>query len=396
MSKSIRRFLSLLLVLQLIIPYSTFAAAVGEFSSVVGKVTQTRAKEVLTPVVKSPIELKDLIVTTRTSSATMVFSDNSTIRLDQNSKLEIKEFLFKEKSRTGIFSLAVGKLTANVKKYIGGENVFEVRSPTAVAGVRGTGFEFIEATSIESQPMATVSCTEGSLNLSALSPTGAVISTAVLEAGQMAVIVGGLITISKIAAAMAAGAASSSGAGTGGTAAAATAATAGTAAAATGISTAAIAGISVAGLAAVVGTAAAISGGGGGGGTTTPTTPSSPYPAIGEISGSYSLTATMTSAPCGSYQSTINNSSIPISTTGNNVSVQSTATAVGGYNSSSGSYSGSGSNGSVTETISGTFSKSGSNITLTGNLNFQTSTCNVTYSAVYTKTSSTGSVTVSW
>jgi hypothetical protein len=43
MSKLIRRFLSLLLVLQLIIPYSTFAAAVGEFSSVVGNVTQTRA-----------------------------------------------------------------------------------------------------------------------------------------------------------------------------------------------------------------------------------------------------------------------------------------------------------------------------------------------------------------
>ena len=53
MSKSIRCFISLLLVLQLIIPCSVFAAAVGEFTSVVGKVTQTRAKEVTTPVVKS-------------------------------------------------------------------------------------------------------------------------------------------------------------------------------------------------------------------------------------------------------------------------------------------------------------------------------------------------------
>ena len=145
MSKSIRRFLSFLLVLQLIIPYSTFAAAVGEFTSVVGDVTQTRAKEVITPVVKSPIEMKDLIATARTSSATMVFSDDSTITLSENTKLEIKEFLFKDKSRRGIFSLAIGKLTADVKKYIGGDNVFEVHSPTAVVGVRGTGFEFVEA-----------------------------------------------------------------------------------------------------------------------------------------------------------------------------------------------------------------------------------------------------------
>ena len=111
MSKAIRRFLSFLLVLQLIIPYSTFAAAVGEFTWVVGNVKQTRAKKVIRPIVKSPIELKDLIVTERASSATMVFSDDSTIKLSENTKLEIKEFLFKDKSRRGIFSLAIGKLT---------------------------------------------------------------------------------------------------------------------------------------------------------------------------------------------------------------------------------------------------------------------------------------------
>src|SRR4030042_5252287 len=123
MSKSVRRFLSLLLVLQLIIPYSVFAAAVGEFTSVVGKVTQTRAKEVIKPVVKSPIQLKDLIITDQASSATMFFSDDSTIVLSGNAKMEIKEFLFKEKSRTAIFLLSIGKVTATVNKFIGGDNV---------------------------------------------------------------------------------------------------------------------------------------------------------------------------------------------------------------------------------------------------------------------------------
>lgn len=121
MSKPIRRSLSLLLVLQLIIPYSTFATAVGEFTSVVGNVTQARAKEMIRPVVKSLIELKDLIATERASLTSMVFSDGSKIMMSENTKLEIKEFLFKETSRRGIFLLMTGKLTANVnvKKYIG-------------------------------------------------------------------------------------------------------------------------------------------------------------------------------------------------------------------------------------------------------------------------------------
>jgi len=265
MSEPIRRFLSFLLVLQLILPYSTFAAAVGEFTSVVGDVTQTSAKEVITPVVKSPIEMKDLIATARTSSATMVFSDDSTITLSENTKLEIKEFLFKDQSRKGIFSLAIGKLTADVKKYIGGDNVFEVNSPTVGVGVRGTGFEFIEALKdgkVDSN-MATVSCTEGSLNLSALSATGAVVSTAVLEAGQMAVIIGGIITISTIAA-IAAAAAIAQTTETGAAGAAGGTATAGGATATTGLSTVAIAGIAIGGAAVVGGVAAAAGGGGGG------------------------------------------------------------------------------------------------------------------------------------
>lgn len=298
MSKPIRRFLSFVLVLQLIIPYSTFAASVGEFTSVVGNVTQTRAKELITPVVKSPIELKDLIVTARTSSATMVFSDDSKIILSENTKLEIKEFLFKDKSRKGIFSLAIGKLTADVKKFIGGDNVFEVYSPTVGVGVRGTGFEFVEAlkdgnvaSNVENQRMATVTCTEGSLDLSALAPTGEIISKAVLEAGQMAVIIGGVITISVIGAAVgaaaiakatetgAAGTTGGTGAGTGGT----TAAGGGTTAA-TGMSTAAIAGIAIGG-AAVIGGAAAVAGGSGGGGSSSSSSSGTPC-TMGGISGS--------------------------------------------------------------------------------------------------------------
>jgi hypothetical protein len=236
--------------------------------------------------------MKDLIATARTSSATMVFSDDSTITLSENTKLEIKEFLFKEKSRIGFFSLVIGKVTANVKKYIGGDNVFEVRSPTGIVGVRGTGFEFDEALMAENQNKATVGCTEGSLNLSALDPKGQVVSTAVLEAGQVAVIIGGVITISAIGAALGTAAvakvAESGAAGAAGGAGTAAAAT-------TGLSTAAIAGIAIGGAAVVSGAAAAAGGGGGSssGGTPTPTptpTPTSCSKSDGKWSGTVSGT----------------------------------------------------------------------------------------------------------
>ena len=244
MYRSTRVIFSFSLVMLLIIPYPVFAAAIGEFTSVVGKVSQTRGKEVMTPVVKSPIEMKDLIVTGSDASAAMTFSDESTIALAPNSKLQIREFLFKNKSRKGVFSLGIGKLTADVKKYIGGDNTFEVQSETAVAGVRGTGFEFVVAL-VGTQLSTTVTCTAGAMSLSALSATGAVVATSTIVAGQVAVISAGGITVSAAGAAAAGAGAGAAGTGTGAGAAGtgAAAGTAGAAGAGAAAGTAAAAGV---------------------------------------------------------------------------------------------------------------------------------------------------------
>jgi hypothetical protein len=136
----------------------THAAAVGQFTSVVGNVKQTSSKKVINPVENSSIQLNDIIATGKDSSATIAFSGDSTIRLEQNSRLEISSSHFKKKSLRDILTLTT-------------------------------------------QGMANVTCTNGSLMLSALSADGKVTSTETLEAGQKAVIAGGAITISKIAAA---------------------------------------------------------------------------------------------------------------------------------------------------------------------------------------------------
>lgn len=193
MSKSIKKIIAFVLILQMITPYPVYAAAVGKFTSVVGNVIQTRAGKTLKPVVNSTIETKDIIVTGDKSSAAMVFSDDSTITIFQNSNMAVKDFSIREKTRKGIFSLTIGKLVANVSKFVGGKNTFEVHSPTAVCGVRGTGFEFIVA-GVGTQMATTVTCTTGALSVSALSATGAVISTATIVAGQTVIITSAGIT----------------------------------------------------------------------------------------------------------------------------------------------------------------------------------------------------------
>ncbi|MBU4121201.1 MAG: FecR domain-containing protein [Proteobacteria bacterium] len=197
--------IALFLVFQMIVPSSILAAAVGQFTAVTGAVSQTSEGMIIKPQVKSPIQLKDLIVTGDLSSAAMLFEDESTITLAQKSKFEVKEFAIKDNIRRGLFSLAIGKLTADVQKFIGGNSSFEVHTPTAIAGVRGTGFEIVVAM-VGTQLTTTVTCTAGVLSVSALSITGVVISTTTIVAGQTAVITANGITVSATGAAGTAGA----------------------------------------------------------------------------------------------------------------------------------------------------------------------------------------------
>lgn len=210
MLRKLYRVVSLLVVCQLVFPWVLFAAPVGEFVSVVGDVTLTRAGKVYKAIPKSAIEAKDLIATGKNASAKLLFTDESTINLSQSTKFEIKEFMMKDKTRTGSFFVSLGKVTADVKKFIGGGSTFEMRSPTAVAGVRGTGFEFAVAM-VGSQLATTVTCTAGALSVSAISAAGAVISTATIVAGQAAVITSTGITVSAAATAAATGAATTTG-----------------------------------------------------------------------------------------------------------------------------------------------------------------------------------------
>ncbi|HOR62776.1 MAG TPA: FecR family protein [Smithellaceae bacterium] len=241
MTKRTKMIIAFVLILQMVLPYPLYAATVGKFTSVVGNVVLTRDGKDYRPVVNSAVNEKDLIVTGDGASAVMVFTDDSTITLSPKTRMQVREFGMEGKARKGIFSLSIGKLVANVTKFIGGNNKFEVHSPTAVCGVRGTLFG-LEVAMVGTVMTTTATCTTGALSVSALSATGAIVATSGIVAGQTAVITSTGITVGAAGAAGAAGAGAAGSAGTTGAAGAGAAGTTGAAAGTAGAGAAGAAG----------------------------------------------------------------------------------------------------------------------------------------------------------
>lgn len=241
MKRRMKIIIAFVLIMQMVIPYPLYAATVGKFTSVVGNVILTRDGKDYRPVVNSAVNEKDLIVTGDGASAVMAFTDDSTITLSPKTRMQVREFGMEGKSRKGIFSLSLGKLVANVTKFIGGNNKFEVHSPTAVCGVRGTLFG-IEVAMVGTVMTTTATCTTGALSVSALSATGAIVATSGIVAGQTAVITSTGITVGAAGAAAGAGAGAAGSAGTTGAAGAGAASTTGAAAGTAGAGAAGAAG----------------------------------------------------------------------------------------------------------------------------------------------------------
>ena len=82
------------------------------------------------------------IIRTGEGRAKIMFEDNSLMTLDRNTDLRITEFLFRKKSqqRESMFDLLQGRAKALVSQFFSSREDFRVRTPTAVAGVRGTHF----------------------------------------------------------------------------------------------------------------------------------------------------------------------------------------------------------------------------------------------------------------
>ncbi|MCL2219504.1 MAG: FecR domain-containing protein [Chitinispirillia bacterium] len=80
---------------------------------------------------------KDMVATLAESEARLETADGSSVRLRENTVLEVSSINSGETK----LSLIDGRIVTNVKKMAGNRREFEIRTPTALAAIRGTTLE---------------------------------------------------------------------------------------------------------------------------------------------------------------------------------------------------------------------------------------------------------------
>ncbi len=130
------------LALLTIFPLLAQAAPVGKFTAVDGNVDVTPpGKEAVMANLGDQLNAGDIIRTKSKSKCEVTFLDGSILRLAENSRLRVSEFSHDNGKRSATLDLFRGKIH-NVVKTVAGTtgSKYEVRTPTAVCGVRGTQF----------------------------------------------------------------------------------------------------------------------------------------------------------------------------------------------------------------------------------------------------------------
>ncbi len=139
-------FAGLLLVLSVSISlYSLYAQeAIGKVVSLDGiveaKLGETGAWRALS--VKSDIYEADTIKTAEDSKVNIFFIDETNVSIGPETTIKIEKLVCSpaQNHREGKMNVVMGKARFNVGKLFAKDSSFEVRTPTAVAGVKGTSF----------------------------------------------------------------------------------------------------------------------------------------------------------------------------------------------------------------------------------------------------------------
>jgi len=133
-----------LLTILLLIPVLAQAAPVGKFTNIEGNVDVTASgKEAVKANVGDTLNAGDIIRTKSKSKAEVAFIDGSILRLAENSRLRVSEFSQDKETRKATLNLFRGKIQNAVKAVSSAgaaQSKYEIHTPTAVCGVRGTQF----------------------------------------------------------------------------------------------------------------------------------------------------------------------------------------------------------------------------------------------------------------
>ena len=127
------------------------AEAVGTFTKIEGSVDILRLGAIAAVPVQTgdPVGMGDAVRTKRNGKAEIQFRDESVIQLAPETRITIDQYSFRSDNtrEKGFLSLLRGKIRAVVSKIrasivsvSGTDSNFNIKTPTAVAGVKGTDF----------------------------------------------------------------------------------------------------------------------------------------------------------------------------------------------------------------------------------------------------------------
>jgi len=151
MKKNTTLLLLIAVVLLSLAPGIAPAAPVGTFTKIEGSVDILRAGAIDAVAVRvgEPVSMGDAIRTKRNSRAEVQFNDESVIQLASESRIKIDQYSFSSGNvrEKGFLSLFRGKVRAIVAKLKTAvvpvsrtDSGFNIKTPTAIAGVKGTDF----------------------------------------------------------------------------------------------------------------------------------------------------------------------------------------------------------------------------------------------------------------
>lgn len=129
-----------LLVAAFLVTFSltpAWAAEIGLTAQINGTPMLLRAGQSTALVRGSVLQPGDEVSTDEASKAKLLLSDDSVLTIGPRSRVRLDDLQL-DVGRKGRLSILVGRFKFAVAKYLGGPTDYEINTPTAVAGVRGT------------------------------------------------------------------------------------------------------------------------------------------------------------------------------------------------------------------------------------------------------------------
>jgi hypothetical protein len=164
-------------------PHFALSAVEGVIMVAKGKVSvKSKSETVLPAKVGTKVSQGDTVITGPDSRAKIVMQDRNVMNVSPDSELKIVTYTNDSEAKKVELNLIKGKVRNNVEQvYEGAKSNFMIKTPTAVAGVRGTQFVTSYDPSLKLTKLVTL---KGAVQFSVILPNGQLSPAVIINKGQ--------------------------------------------------------------------------------------------------------------------------------------------------------------------------------------------------------------------